>query len=331
MSREAVLRLLAREAGYLSGEKMSLALGISRAAVWKSISALREAGYEIEARTNRGYRLLSLPDTPYPEAIWPLLSDAGLVQEIIYLDQVDSTNSELKRMAASGAPHGTVVIAGEQTGGRGRLGRDFVSLAGKGLFFSLLLRPAAQEATQPVTRLTAFSAVAVCEAISKVAAVSPRIKWVNDVLVGDRKLCGILTEMAVVGEMGQVDYVVVGAGVNVHYRAADFPADVRSQATSLAMLSDAPHSLVKLAAELILAFSCMYKQCSVDPAPYVARYRELSATVGRDILVLRGDKSHPAHALEIDDDCGLVVCYPNGVEETLYYGETSIRGADGYV
>jgi len=329
MSKEAVLKLLAGAETYVSGEGMSERLGVSRAAVWKSIRALREAGYEIEAKTNRGYRLLGAPDTPLPEAIRPLLTSGDFCREIVYLDEVDSTNSYLKRQAASGAVHGTVAIAGAQTGGRGRLGRSFVSLPGKGLFFSLLLRP--EGAPQSITTLTAFAAVAVCEAIAAVASVEPRIKWVNDILVGDRKLVGILSEMSMVGEMGQVEYVVIGVGVNVHYQAEDFPEELRDKATSLALLMDEPVSRVRLAAAMIDAFARMYEACGTKGEDYVNRYRDLSATVGREILVLRGEESRPAFAEGISADCGLMVRYPDGAGETLYYGETSIRGVKGYI
>ncbi|MCL2569091.1 MAG: biotin--[acetyl-CoA-carboxylase] ligase [Oscillospiraceae bacterium] len=330
MSKEAILRLLVETDDYVSGEGMSEALGVSRAAIWKSIRALREAGYEIEARTNRGYRLLVSPDTPLPEAIRPLCASEDLCREIIYLDAVDSTNTYLKREAASGAPHGTVAIAGEQTGGRGRMGRPFISHSGKGLFFSILLRP---EAVLPasITSLTAFAAVAVCEAIEAVAPIKPKVKWVNDILVGDRKLVGILSEMSMLGESGQVDYVVIGVGVNVHYQAEDFPEEIRDRATSLAILTDTPQSRAKLAAALIDAFSRMYKVCQTEPETYVDRYRARSATVGREILVLRGEESLPALATGIAPDCGLIVRYPDGGEETLFYGETSIRTERGYV
>jgi len=335
MSKETLLQLLTGRADYVSGEEMSRVLGVSRAAVWKNIRTLREAGYEIDAKTNRGYRLVSRPDTLSAEAIWPLVVSGGFCSEILYLDEVDSTNSYLKRLAASGAEHGTVVIANSQTGGRGRMGRGFVSQPGKGVFFSVLLRPST--APPEIAALTAFSAVAVCEAISAIlcsagiAPVPPQIKWVNDIIMGDKKVCGILSEMSMEAETGRVDYIVIGAGVNVHYRAEDFPEEIRSKATSLAMLSDEPVSRAKLAAALIDAFARMVGQCFTRSEAYVARYRELCATVGRDILVLRGDERHPAHALGINDDCGLTVRYPDGREETLHYGETSILGEHGYI
>ena len=329
MSKEAVLQLLTQADAYVSGEGMSEALGVSRAAVWKSIRALREAGYEIEAKTNRGYRLVSAPDTPTKAAVLPLVT-SDICREMIYLDEVDSTNSHLKRIAADGAPHGTVCIAGTQTEGRGRQGRGFVSIAGKGLFFSILLRPDAAM-TQSITTLTAFSAVAVCEAITATCPVAPCIKWVNDILVGDRKLVGILSEMSMVGESGQVDYVVIGAGVNVHYQAEDFPEEIREKAISLDMLTGASISRVRLAAAMVDAFANMYKNCHTHADRYVDRYRELSATVGREIRVIRGGVARTATATGITSDCGLIVRYEDETEETLHYGEVSVRGKHGYV
>ncbi|MCL2841971.1 MAG: biotin--[acetyl-CoA-carboxylase] ligase [Oscillospiraceae bacterium] len=329
MSKESVLQLLTQTDGYISGEGMSESLGVSRAAVWKSIRALREAGYEIEAKTNRGYRLRSAPDTPAKAAVLPLVT-SDFCRELIYLDEVDSTNSYLKRMAADGAPHGTVCIADAQTGGRGRQGRGFVSTSGKGLFFSVLLRPDAA-LTRSITALTAFAAVAVCEAISATCSAEPRIKWVNDILAGDRKLVGILSEMSMEGETGQVDYVVIGAGVNVHYQAEDFPEEIQERATSLDMLTGTSVSRVRLAAAMIDSFAHMYESCRTDAHTYTARYQELSATVGREIRVIRSGDTRPATAIGMSSDCGLIVRYADGVEETLHYGEVSVRGKYGYV
>ncbi|MCL2562892.1 MAG: biotin--[acetyl-CoA-carboxylase] ligase [Oscillospiraceae bacterium] len=327
MPKEAVLKLLMQAEDYISGERMSETLGVSRAAVWKSVESLRGKGYTIEAVRNRGYRLLDVPDVPLSERVWSLLASDGFCREIRYLDKVDSTNSYLKRQAASGALHGAVAVAEVQTGGRGRMGRGFVSSAGKGLFFSVLLRPEGVMA-QSITALTAFAAVAVCEAIVAVCPVEPKIKWVNDILAGDRKLAGILSEMGM-DEMGRVDYVVIGAGINVHYSAEDFPAEIRERATSLAMLCENPVSRVQLAAAMIDSFARMYEACLTSPKDYVVRYRALSATVGREILVLRGEEQRPAYAAGLSDDCGLVVRYADGSEETLRYGEASIRGDDG--
>ena len=330
MSKEKTIALLVdAKSSYLSGEEISRTLGVSRAAVWKNMQLLREDGFVIEAKTNRGYRLVSSPDIVSVEAIEAQLERDCCFRDVICLEEVDSTNSHLKRLAASGAEHGTVLIADCQTAGRGRMGRAFASPGGKGLYLSLLLRP---ETMPPQTMaLTAFAAVAVCEAIAAVCTVRPNIKWVNDILVDDRKLCGILTEMSMNAETGQVDYIVIGAGINVLHQLDDFPPGVRDIAVSLAMLTDEPVSRAELAATLMGALSRMYTQCLVDAGEYTARYRELSASVGRDIFVIRHGERRAAFAVGIADDCGLTVRYPDGTGETLTHGETSIRGAGGYV
>lgn len=332
--KEKILQILTQaqaSGGYISGEEISQELGVSRAYIWKSISALRDLGYAIEAKTNLGYRLLALPKTASKEAVLPLLCPGAqaFCQEFIYLDEVDSTNSYLKRIAASGAAHGTVCIANAQTGGRGRLGRSFVSDPGKGLFLSILLRPEQNLPLQNLTLLTAFSAVAVCRGISRTVAVSPQIKWVNDILVEEKKLVGILSEMSMVGEMGQVDYIVIGAGVNVSYQLEDFPAEIRDKATSLDLLSKGHTSRAQLAANIIEEFAHMYETCITNGQEYVAEYRARSATIGQEILVVRGSSAQPAKAVDIDQNCALIVRYPDGKEEALQYGEVSIRRRDG--
>lgn len=334
---QAVLQLLTQQDDYISGEQMSQTLELSRTAIWKGIESLRRAGYKIEARTRRGYRLSAMPDILQIDEIYAQMNRTDFCREIIYLDEIDSTNSYLKRRAAEGEnlQHGTVVIANSQHGGRGRQGRGFASPKGQGLFLSVFLRAPGTSAAS-VTGLTAFAAVAVCQAIEAVAAVQPQIKWVNDVLVKDKKICGILTEMSIVGEMGLVDYIVIGAGINVRQQPADFPAEFRSRATSLLQHCKEPPSRNHLAAALIEAFADMYDVYLATPAAYakyLQQYRERSATIGREILVIQADPENArrAQALDIDDDCALVVRYPDGKTESLRYGEASIRGTDGYI
>lgn len=331
MSKRELLTLLQHAGTYLSGEEISKSLGVSRAAVWKMVSALRAEGYGIDARTNRGYLLQDVPDILTPETIGPHLRTSSLGTEIFCLPSVDSTNTHLKRLAADGAGHGTVVVADTQTGGRGRLGRSFVSPKDKGVFLSVLLRPTGVSPEES-TILTSFTAVAVCEAVEAVSAVSPRIKWVNDVVVDDRKICGILTELSVESESRQIEYIVIGAGVNVGHTAEDFPPEVREKATSLAMLTGTRVPRARLAAEMVNALDRMYCGYAARRTDYLERYRARSSTIGRDIQVIRGEQSAAAAALDIDARCGLIVRYDDtGQEETLRYGEVSVRGRDGYV
>ena len=326
MGKDRVLDLLLNADSYLSGESMSRELSVSRTAIWKAIASLRTQGYEIEAKTNLGYRLLWTPDTPTKDAVLAHVQGREFCSEVVFLDEIDSTNTHLKHLAAKGARHATVCIANSQTDGRGRRGRSFVSSEQKGLFFSILLRPDKGMQAENLTRITAFSALAVCDALSKTVDVQAQIKWVNDILVDGKKIVGILSEMSVLGECGQVDYIVVGVGINVHYKQEDFPPEIKDTASSLAILTGKRIDRAKLAANLIDAFDVMYQQMQGDTTALVARYRTLSATIGCEIDVITADEKKPAFAKNIDENCALLVVYEDGREDTLHYGEISIRG-----
>ena len=325
MKKDTILNLLLQADDYLSGEEISQTLGVSRTAIWKRIKTLRDEGYQIEAKTNAGYKLISIPDTPTEDAVCARLQGKHFCPKIIFLDEVDSTNTYLKQQAENGARHGTVCIANAQTGGRGRRGRSFESQKGQGLFFSILLRPDAGILPENLSAITAFAAVAVCDAITKTVDITPEIKWVNDILVDDQKLVGILSELSLSAESGQVDYIVIGVGINVHQQLEDFSPEVRERATSLDILTGEYISRVTLAANLIDAFAQMYQTQQNDTAALTARYRALSCTIGRDIDVITGTEKRAAHALDIDENCGLLVRYDDGGEDTLHYGEISIR------
>ena len=237
MLREEVLALLkARQGAPLSGEAMSQMLGVSRAAVWKAMEALRQEGYVISSAPRRGYALEDSPDRLSPGELMDPNRQVG--KALVCLDTVDSTNNEVKRRAVDAVPDGLAVVAAQQTGGRGRRGRTFVSPPG-GLYLSALLRP--QCPLEQVSALTAWSAVAVCDAIQQVCGVRPGVKWPNDVILEGRKLCGILTELELEAETAALRYVVVGIGVNLSQTEADFGPEVAPVAISLAQaLGTAP-------------------------------------------------------------------------------------------
>ena len=325
LAKHTVLDLLENAENYLSGEEMSRLLGVSRTAVWKGISVLRKQGYEIEAKTNAGYRLVKAPDTPTQKAVYEQVRVKDFCPEILFLQEVDSTNTYLKNMAAKGLSHGTVCIADRQTSGRGRRGRSFDSQEGKGLFFSILLKPTGDKVAENLTSITAFAALAVCDAILQVANVHGKIKWVNDIMVGGKKLAGILSEMSICGESGQIEYIIVGVGINVHYQADDFLPDVKDIATSLDMLTNSYVNRAKLAAALIDNFANMYTAQERDKLALTKRYQELSDTIGQEIYVIAGDTKRPALAVGIDENCALQVLYEDGTKDSLHYGEISIR------
>ena len=208
MLRDEVLALLKGRGGEpLSGQAVSQELGVSRAAVWKAVEALRQEGYVISSAPNRGYALEQSPDRVSAGELAGALAGRLLGRNLVCLESVDSTNNEAKRRAMGRESDGLAVVALEQTGGRGRRGRSFLSPPGKGIYLSVLLRPRC--ALEQVSALTAWTAVAVCDALEKLCGFRPGIKWPNDVIWEGRKLCGILTELELEAESGRLSHVIV--------------------------------------------------------------------------------------------------------------------------
>jgi BirA family biotin operon repressor/biotin-[acetyl-CoA-carboxylase] ligase len=329
--KEQVLALLtAQEGDYLSGETMSERLLVSRAAIWKAIEMLREDGYTIEAAPRRGYRLVNSPDRLTAGSILPHLATDDQRQRLICLDTVDSTNNYAKTLAMEGAVSGTVIVADEQTGGRGRLGRSFQSPKGKGIYVTELFRP--QLSPAQAVNLTAYVAVALCDGIQEATGVRPAIKWTNDIVLGGKKLCGILTEMAVEGESGTLQYIITGIGINANHTPEDFSPDVRPMATSLMQQLGHPVNRGKLCACFLNALETMYAHWEKgEDGGYWQRYRSDCLTLGKPVRLIRGDKTEEAFAEDIDRDFGLIVRHPDGRRETVTTGEVSVRGLWGYL
>lgn len=326
MLSSEVLRLLKEAGEPLSGEVMGQTLGVSRAAVWKGIRALRQAGYQIDSAPNRGYLLIDRPDRL---CAGELAGDRTCIgRQILCLETVDSTNSEGKRQALSGAAEGLAILADRQTGGRGTRGRSFFSPAGEGLYCSVLLRPSCS--LQALMGLTAWTAVAACDAVETVCGIRPGIKWTNDLVLNGRKLCGILTELELEGESGELSYIVTGMGVNVSQTAGDFGPELAEIATSLARETGNPVSVNQLAACVLAALDRMYRSFPQEKEGYLARYRADCVTLGKPVRLIRGERSEDAFALDVDEDFCLRVRYPDGREETITAGEVSVRGLMGY-
>jgi len=323
--QEDVLRMLRQAGEPLSGEKMSRELGVSRAAVWKAVSALRESGYRVEAHSAKGYRLLESPDLLSPGELEDAARTVG--RQVLCLSSVDSTNNVCRHKAVEGAPDGLAVLAGEQTSGRGRRGRSFQSLPGKGLYLSVLLRPKAELAQ--VSQLTAWTAVALCAALKRTAGVEGEIKWPNDVLLEGKKLCGILTELGLEAETGALEYVVVGIGVNVGQDEADFGPELAGIATSL-RLHGIQLRRADLAQAVLEELDRMYADFPQERAAYLEEYRRRCVTVGRQVRILRGEEETPAEAIGVEEDFSLLVRLPDGRRERVTSGEVSVRGLLGY-
>ncbi len=316
-TKEAVLLELMRSDS-VSGERLAEMLGVSRSAVWKAIAQLREDGHQIEAATNRGYRLADPREILSEAAIRNALETRAFGREIELHREIDSTNRRAKELAAKGAPHGMLVCARSQTGGRGRFQRSFHSPEDGGVYMSLILRP-----TLPAERavmLTSMTAVAVARAIEHIADVQVKIKWVNDLYINARKVCGILCEAGMDFESGQLEYAVVGVGVNTARQ--EFPPELQGIATSVGNECGREISPNRLTAEICACMEAEYEHLS--DGRFMAESRERSNVIGRKILVLRGDERFSARALDIDDQGGLVIETDAGVQ-TVRSGEISIR------
>ena len=321
MTKEQVLSVLREHPDqFVSGESLASALHVSRTAVWKAVEQLRREGYPISSVNRMGHRLASASDVLSGEGIRSGLTVPGL--QVKVFPTISSTNTVLKQMALEDAPAGLALVAGEQTAGRGRLGRSFYSPAGSGLYLSLLLRPDL-EASDAV-KLTACAAVSVAEAIESLAEVRLDIKWVNDLFLGGKKVCGILTEAGLDCETGRMSYVIIGIGINTRVPAGDFPEDIRQIAG--AVFGDAPvpdlrNRLAALVLDRLMAYAA-------DPASPVLfqKYRDRSMVLGKPVHILSpGQDPVPATAVGLAPDYSLQVRLEDGTLRLLHSGEISIR------
>lgn len=329
MTKDKVLIILKSSGDYVSGESMSRELGVSRAAVNSAVKALRQEGYEISSVTNRGYMLCSSPDRLSQGEIEKALP-AGRGETVKFLETVDSTNNYLKNKAGDGSlPDGYTVVADHQTGGRGRRGRSFSSPPGCGVYLSMLIRP--DSAPGDTAGITAWVAVAVCDAIEKTCGIRPGIKWINDIIMGRRKVAGILTELSVEGESGHIQYIVIGIGINTNQRESDFPPELSEIAGSVAMAAGKSIDRGRLAGELINSLDRMRRGWPHEKERYLAAYRRDCVTIGKEVLLVRNGEQKKAFAKDIDDDFSLIAELPDGSLETVFTGEVSVRGLYGYV
>lgn len=328
--KDAILTILRQAGDYLSGQEISRTLGVSRTAVWKAVEKLRQEGYIIESAPNRGYRLSqATPQLRLSEILAHLPPDYPWRNSITFFESIDSTNSRAKAMAAANAPHGTVLIADEQTGGRGRRGRSFLSPPGTGVYLSVLLRPDC--VPSQLMHLTCATAVAMCDAIEEVAHFRPGIKWTNDLVSHNKKLAGILTELSLEAESGQVQYAVVGIGINCCQEERDFPPELREMAASLSMIAGQTVDRNALAAAMVKALIQMDAVLLTNQSAIMERYRADCITIGREVSLRRGDTVRRGRALDVDDNGALVVQFSDGHTEAVNSGEVSIRGMYGYV
>ena len=317
--RETILSLFRQTPeGFVSGERISDELGVSRTAVWKHIRNLRQAGYQIEAIPSRGYQLQQSPDILMPEAIQSGLECRRVGSRIISFDEADSTNLQACRFGDEGADDGLVVIADRQSSGKGRMGRQWESPGGVNLYASILLRPPVLPFEAP--KLTFLSAVAVCRAIKNCTGLQPTVKWPNDILLNGAKVAGLLNEMS--SETDQVHYVILGIGVNLNMRADQFPDDLRYPATSLAIVSGKAVSRLAFTRSLLQELDTLYQiYLERGSAPVLTAWTELCDLTGTRVQVDCNDLLIEGIMVGLGDDGALLIRTSAGKIESIYAGD----------
>ena len=321
--KEKILEFLKQQEGFISGQRICDELGVSRTAVWKYMNSLKKEGYEIESVTRKGYRLLQSPDLLTREAVLSCIKKGEIPGELCCFESIDSTNEEAKRRGEAGAPDGSIYVADNQTNGKGRRGRTWLSPSGEDIFFTILLRP--DLPLNSVSMLTLVAASAVAEAVDKVTGQECQIKWPNDIMVNGRKLVGILTELS--ASMEKIDYIIMGIGINTGMERADFPEAFREGATSFR--AEGVHVSRKTLLAAVL--SELEKEYAVAETEGFARvldnWRNLSCTLGPNVRVVLGTNSYTGKAVDIDKDGCLLVDTGNEVNRVIV-GDVSIRPAE---
>ena len=319
--RDIVLTFLENNRGeYISGEKIASSVGVSRNAVWKAIRQLQADGHKIHSSTNKGYCLDNANDVLSKQSIEKHLNTN--IFDIEVVKSVSSTNTVLRQRAEQGEKEGAVLIAEEQTQGRGRMGREFFSPSNTGIYMSILLRPSIS--AEKSVMITTCAAVAVAEAIEEVAKKEAKIKWVNDIFCGGRKVCGILTEAALAIESGTLAYAVLGIGINVFPPENSFPSEIKNIADSVfenCNMSENPRSI--LIARVLENFWKYYED--IENRPHFEQYKKRSMVLSQPITVISGKDNYEAVATDLDENFNLKITLPSGEIRSLNSGEVSIR------
>lgn len=322
--RAKILTILRKADGkYVSGEYLAEKLSVSRTAIWKHICALKEEGYNIESKVRNGYRIISSPDVLTEGEISAFLTTNTFGRNIQYFKTVTSTNKEAKTLAQKDAPEGTIVVSEEQNSGKGRLSRGWFSPSQKGIWFSLILRPHFLPPDAP--KCTLMAAVAICKAIHSVTGINPQIKWPNDILYNNKKFVGILTEIS--AEIEQINYIIIGMGIDVNISTYDMPADIRTTSTSLLQILGAKVSRVELLCsilkELELAYSIIQKE---GFEPILKEWKKYTVTLGQQVKVIGINDVFLGKAVDIDD-YGALLVETDGKIRRVLAGDVSIRPA----
>jgi BirA family biotin operon repressor/biotin-[acetyl-CoA-carboxylase] ligase len=325
--KEEILRLLRSADGYISGQELCNQFGVSRTAVWKAINQLKEAGYEIEAQQNKGYRLMAAPDLMTEAEIKSLMHTDWVAKEVLYFDTIDSTNTKAQELAEKGYPSGTLVVADKQESGKGRRGRSWVSPSGTGIFMTLMIKPDINP--NNASMLTLVAALAVAKAITSVTGEEALIKWPNDIVVNGKKVCGILTEMN--AQFDYINHIVVGIGINVHNES--FPEEISQMASSLMIEAGGKRfHRAQIIAETMSYFEQYYDTFlkTQDLSALVREYDELLVNRNKSVRVLDPKEPFDGKAMGITPKGELIVDTWES-RKLVSSGEVSVRGIYGYV
>lgn len=325
--KEEILRILRSADGYISGQELCNRFGVSRTAVWKAINQLKEAGYEIEAQQNKGYRLMAAPDLMTEAEIKSLMHTDWVAKEVLYFDTIDSTNTKAQELAEKGYPSGTLVVADKQESGKGRRGRSWVSPSGTGIFMTLMIKPDINP--NNASMLTLVAALAVAKAITSVTGEEAMIKWPNDIVVNGKKVCGILTEMN--AQFDYINHIVVGIGINVHNES--FPEEISQMASSLMIEAGGKRfHRAQIIAETMSYFEQYYDTFlkTQDLSALVREYDELLVNRNKSVRVLDPKEPFDGKAMGITPKGELIVDTWES-RKLVSSGEVSVRGIYGYV
>lgn len=325
--KEEILRLLRSADGYISGQELCNRFGVSRTAVWKAINQLKEAGYEIEAQQNKGYKLMAAPDLMTEAEIKSLMHTEWVAKEVLYFDTIDSTNIKAQELAEKGYQSGTLVVADKQESGKGRRGRSWVSPSGTGIFMTLMIKPDINP--NNASMLTLVAALAVAKAITSVTGEEAMIKWPNDIVVNGKKVCGILTEMN--AQFDYINHIVVGIGINVHNES--FPEEISQMASSLMIEAGGKRfHRAQIIAETMAYFEQYYDTFlkTQDLSALVREYDKLLVNRNKSVRVLDPKEPFDGKAMGITPKGELIVDTWES-RKLVSSGEVSVRGIYGYV
>ena len=324
--KQKTLQILFKNANhYISGEEISKELGVSRTAIWKYISLLKSDGYLIDASSKKGYKLANVKDL-MESAFYDLPEGQLIGSKYHYSKEIDSTNTYSKKIAKE-SKEGTVVISELQTNGKGRLGKSWESVGGKGLWMSVILKP--RISISGIFMLSHLAGAAVCKALIE-EGYNSGIKWPNDVIISGKKVCGILCEMD--GEPERLNYVIVGIGLNLTQDKDGFPEEIRIRATSLLLENDKEVQSKEILKKILINLEYFYQQlCNGNSMEIIKYAREHSETIGKEIKVIYNDGDVAGKAIGINDTGGLVVEAKDGQTMEIISGEVSVRGINGYI